>query len=266
MIAGDLFDSARPDDNTLASAIAQLRRLKVPAVLLPGNHDRPNPRSGYPYAELRSRCHNVRVFLQPEPAAFEFPGLGLVVYGRAGAHDPRTSPLLGFEKRPGFSFHVIMAHGSYVIPGLTKPKRFPIDDKDLAACFADYVALGDWHGCREVRTARPAAWYSGGPEPLKFGEDAAGFVLEVRLGDGPEGVRVVPRRVGEARARAEELDLSGLHGPEDVHAVLAGMKDRTLMLELRLRAVGLEFNGVYPEVGCKVGSGDRQTGPSERLR
>jgi len=92
----------------LAFAIAQLRRLKVPAVLLPGNYDRPEPRSAYPYAELAAHSPGAWVFLRPEPEAFEFPDLDLVVYGRAGSPDPRISPLTDLERRPGFSFHSTM--------------------------------------------------------------------------------------------------------------------------------------------------------------
>ncbi len=237
VIAGDLFDSGRPDQDTVGFAAAQLRRLQAPAVLLPGNHDRPDPRSGYPYAELAARCPTARVFLRPEPEAFPFPDLDLVVYGRAGAPDPQTSPLAGFEQRPGFSFHVVVAHGSYAIPGRTDPTRFPIREEDLVASFADYVALGDWHSCRMVREARPAAWYSGAPEPLKCGEVGAGFFLEVVLDGSPGRVQVRPREIGEAKARADELDLSGLSGVDEIHAALAARRDPTLLLEVRLKGL-----------------------------
>ncbi len=236
IVAGDLFDSRRPDHDTLGFVIAQLNRLRIPAVLLPGNHDRPIPGSGYPYGEIACRCNHVRIFQGAEPEAFEFPDFDLVIYGQ-GVPDSQTPPLAGFRPRSGYSHHVIVFHGPYAISDRAYPNRPSIRDDDLASTFADYVALGDWHSCCQVWPCRPVAWYSGAPEPIKFGEVGAGFFLEVALGEGPEGVIVRQIEIGEARARYEELDISRAVGLEEVHAVLARLRDPRLILELKLKGL-----------------------------
>ena len=68
-----------------------------------------------------------------------------------------------------------------------------IDLARLPAGTFDYIALGDWHGAKQVG---PNAWYSGTPEADRFarGADyAAGNILAVTAGRGqPPTVKTIP--------------------------------------------------------------------------
>src|ERR1700761_3903800 len=52
VIAGDLFDNARVAAETVEATIAQLGRLTMPVVVIPGNHDCVDERSIYLRADL----------------------------------------------------------------------------------------------------------------------------------------------------------------------------------------------------------------------
>ncbi len=58
----------------------------------------------------------------------------------------------------------------------------------------DYLALGDWHGLREV-DAR--TWYSGTPEPERFKDNGAGHVLIADLAGPGEKPVVTPHPIGQ---------------------------------------------------------------------
>ena len=60
----------------------------------------------------------------------------------------------------------------------------------------DYIALGDWHGLKEVE---PHIWYSGTPEPDRFPRAAdyrSGLALEVQLQRG-QPAEVTPHPTGQ---------------------------------------------------------------------
>ena len=43
---------------------------------------------------------------------------------------------------------------------------------------SDYLALGDWHGCKQINAR---TWYSGTPEPDRFRDNGAGQALVVDI-------------------------------------------------------------------------------------
>ncbi|MDO9461973.1 MAG: DNA repair exonuclease, partial [Alphaproteobacteria bacterium] len=77
----------------------------------------------------------------------------------------------------------------------------PIAPDRAARARLDYLALGDWHGCKRIDER---TWYSGTPEPDRFKDNGAGQCLLVEI-DGPGAVpRVTPRATATYRWRQIE--------------------------------------------------------------
>ena len=181
VVAGDLFDSPQPTQSTVASACSAIGELGVPVYAIPGNHDHGGAGSLWTEAffkrESASLAPNLKILLEECPLttdeAILFP---CPLVRRQSAYDPTTwlRDAALFEAIPTDRPRVVVAHGSVQDFGPAA-----IDDEDLAGAgqpnlieldrlpvdAIDYVALGDWHGTKEVgRTA----WYSGTPELDRF--------------------------------------------------------------------------------------------------
>ena len=62
IIAGDLFDHNRVNDNLVSFAVEQLQRLPMYVIILPGNHDCLAPGSAYLRTHLWENCANALSF------------------------------------------------------------------------------------------------------------------------------------------------------------------------------------------------------------
>ncbi|HEY5046885.1 MAG TPA: hypothetical protein VII49_02560, partial [Rhizomicrobium sp.] len=99
-----------------------------------------------------------------------------------------------------------LAHGSIpsLLPGQSDAKN-PIAEDRAERARLDYLALGDWHGTREIT---PRTWYSGTPEPDRFRDNDPGNALIVTL-DGRGMAPVVEKiAVGHYRWIVMEQEIS----------------------------------------------------------
>jgi hypothetical protein len=108
-----------------------------------------------------------------------------------------------------------------------------ISDVRVVRARLDYLALGDWHGTREIG---PAIWYSGTPEPDRFRSNDAGNALIVTI-DAPGALPRVERvRVGYYHWR-ESTVTCGMGGDHDpaaaieavIGAIASEARERTLL-------------------------------------
>jgi DNA repair exonuclease SbcCD nuclease subunit len=195
LVAGDLFDSAHVTKATVSAACSAIGCLKVPVIAIPGNHDHGGPGSIWEQEfflrEQQQLAPNFQVLLKPEPlildSAVIFPAPLLrrhepgdpAAWIRQAALDPSLP-----SDRP----RLVLAHGT--IQGFGSQQNDEedapaavnwIDLSSLSLDAIDYIALGDWHGTKQVG---PKAWYSGTPEMDRFpkgeGNDP-GNVLKVTL-------------------------------------------------------------------------------------
>lgn len=209
LVAGDLFDSSQATKATVSAACAAIGSLGVPVFVIPGNHDHGGPGSIWEQEffqrEQQQLAPNLRVLLRPEPLVLDqvilFPAPLLrrqdpgdpTAWIRAAAEDPALPDLprivLAHETIQGFGSTQEDDDG---VPGVMNW----IDLPRLPAESLDYIALGDWHGTKDLGAK---AWYSGTPEIDRFpkgeGNDP-GHVLKVTVSRGQ------PPRVEKIRSGA----------------------------------------------------------------
>jgi len=218
VVAGDLFDSPTPDKSTVSEACAAIGKIGVPVFAIPGNHDHGGPGTFWeqPYfrEEREALAPNLSVLL--ESGIVEIPGgwlLASPLVRRQTMEDParwmQEVDWAGIDDRP----RIALLHGTtqgFVTPDTeeeestghtTATNRIVLSALPEQAL--DYVALGDWHGCKQVGEK---AWYAGTPEYDRFakGEEyEAGHLLMVEVAR-----RGVPRveRVKVARLGWHRID------------------------------------------------------------
>ncbi|TAK28661.1 MAG: DNA repair exonuclease [Chloroflexota bacterium] len=230
LVAGDLFDSNSPSQDTVDLVQSQLQRLTMPVFLLPGTHDCFDNASVY--RRLRLPESNVFLF-QGSRTSVPLDSLGLTVHARANhTKTSSASPLSGLEANPSTRFNVALAHGSLRMPGTVED--FPLTERDVAAARMDYVALGHWHSYQTCFGGK--ACYSGPPELLDAG-GGQGQVLLVELDGGPPKTTRCP--VGKRRYEKMELRLDEVAGTGDIQTRVRVLRDPDLVL-------GLTLNGLRP--------------------
>ncbi|MFY8149725.1 MAG: metallophosphoesterase family protein [Prochlorococcaceae cyanobacterium] len=210
-VAGDLFDSHQPTRADVSAACSAIGALELPVLVIPGNHDHGGAGSLWQESYFRQECQqlapNLTVLLQHEPFELERLGLSGVLLPcpllrRAEPVDPtawlRRLDFSPWRDQP----RLVLAHGSIQGFGGDDGNDSGADSDDenppaatnridldaLPAGAIDYVALGDWHGLKQVG---PQAWYAGCHEMDRFPRSAdyrSGQVLLVTLqrGAAPE--------------------------------------------------------------------------------
>ncbi len=211
VVAGDLFDSNTPDRATVAAACSAIGALEVPVYVIPGNHDNGQPGCVWSqsfYREQRSQlAPNLHILLESTPVEVD----GAMLYPcpllrRSQTEDPTAWLRDGeiFADAPADKPRIVLAHGSTQNFSGTQddedelgPSMSNLIDLDrLPMSEIDYVALGDWHGTKEIRDK---AWFSGTPENDRFqkGEsNQPGHVLVVGVTHGDLPAVEVVRTAG----------------------------------------------------------------------
>lgn len=197
LVAGDVFDAQTVSDRTIRRVFHAMAGYTGPWVMLPGNHDAALAESVWTRARrLKAVPENVHLALEAGVISLEEQGLAVLTAPLTQRHtySDLTEPFGQWETGPGL-LRVGIAHGSVqgVLPDDIDATN-PIAPDRVALANLDYLALGDWHGAREID---PRTWYSGTPEPERFRNNDAGYVLEVNI-DGP-GARPVVTRHETAR-------------------------------------------------------------------
>jgi DNA repair exonuclease SbcCD nuclease subunit len=182
LLVGDTFESHRVPDSVLDRAASVIADAGVSVVLLPGNHDPAIPEAIYRRG-LLATVGNLHVLGVTHEDAVDFPDLGLEVWGRAHRDYGDMVPLAAIRPRRT-RWQIALAHGHYD-PAADR-SVFPraswlINDEEIAATQADYVALGHWNRAVKVGNGGVAAYYSGSPE-------YAGTINVVRLTSAGEVV------------------------------------------------------------------------------
>ncbi len=231
LVAGDVFDAQGVSDRTVLRLFQGMEAFRGPWVLIPGNHDAGLAESVWTRAHrLGAIPPNVQVCLCPEPLVFEACAVAILPAPLTQRHTYRdcTAWFDDAVTPPGLS-RIGIAHGS--VQGILSPEidsANPIAAGRAASARLDYLALGDWHGTRQI-DAR--TWYSGTPETDRFRNNDSGQALVVEIAHPGAPPQVRPVATGRYRWRTLERelrvagDLDGLTrefdalGPDDVVAL-----------------------------------------------
>lgn len=199
LVAGDVFDAQTVADRTIRRLFNAMKGFAGLWMIIPGNHDAALAESVWERAKrLDAVPDNVHLALQP--GVFEWPDLGLAVLAapltQRQTHHDLTDWFDSAQTREGL-VRIGLAHGSVqgiLADGIDSPNPIAADRAQRAAL--DYLALGDWHGCKQV-DAR--IWYSGTPEPDRFKNNDSGKVLLVDLPAAGQVPVVQQHDVGQYR-------------------------------------------------------------------
>jgi DNA repair exonuclease SbcCD nuclease subunit len=209
VVAGDFFDANTIEDDVITRACRRLSSVDVPVYILPGNHDfAAGPASVYERSTFeRHQPGHVTVLDSDEPQAVgdgEAVLLPAPIRRRNELGDPTShfGSDLGREEAPD-AIRVGVAHGGVVdFEGGEASSR--IDPERVEAAELDYLALGDWHGKKEVRDR---VWYSGTPEPDSFKQNGPGYVLDVEIEEPGADPVVEPVETAQTRWIRKKIDI-----------------------------------------------------------
>jgi DNA repair exonuclease SbcCD nuclease subunit len=210
LVAGDLFDSSQATKATVSAACSAIGSLRIPVFVIPGNHDHGGPGSIWEQEffkrEQEQLAPNLRILLTPEPVILDtaviFPA---PLLRRHESSDP-TAWIRDAIENGEFPEHlprIVLAHGT--IQGFGSSQQ---DDEDQSTVTnwidlsrlpmdeIDYIALGDWHGTKQVG---PKAWYCGTPEIDRFPKGESndpGNLLQITITRGgiPHVVKIPSSR------------------------------------------------------------------------
>jgi DNA repair exonuclease SbcCD nuclease subunit len=198
LVAGDLFDAPTPSSSDVSAVCAGLGAMGVPVLVIPGNHDHGGPgsvwHSSFFAEERQRRCPNLQVLLERRPLELEQAVvLPCPLLRRRESSDPCAwLQQVNWSELPADKPRLVLAHGAVQgFAGSDLELASDADDDNPPSAHnllqiqapwsreIDYVALGDWHGLKQVTDQ---CWYSGTPEPDRFPRSStyvSGRVLEV---------------------------------------------------------------------------------------
>jgi DNA repair exonuclease SbcCD nuclease subunit len=194
LVAGDVFDAQTVSDRTIRRVFNATKGFSGPWVMLPGNHDAALAESVWTRARrLGAVPANVHLVLEPGVFDLEPQGLSILCapLTQRNTYGDLTEPFGGYESPEGFP-RIGLAHGS--VQGLLSDdidSTNPIAPDRAEASRLDYLALGDWHGTKQINER---TWYSGAPEPERFRNNEAGnaLIVEVSETGAPPAVTCIP--------------------------------------------------------------------------
>jgi DNA repair exonuclease SbcCD nuclease subunit len=223
LVAGDVFERNEVGDQLIRETLAAMRQVKIPWLLLPGNHDPAGPASVWDRIGRIGCPEHVHLLHSTEPVLLADGGLAVLPAPLTRKHQ-FTDPTEGFGQQvtSQAAVRVGLAHGSLrnrLAPAAEQHNM--ISDTRADEGHLDYLALGDWHSCKEVA---PRTWYAGTPEPDDFDQDS-GAVLIVEL-RGPGVAPTVERvQVGSYRWHNLRAQLQSPGAVEQLRACLASVTE-----------------------------------------
>ena len=233
LVAGDVFDAQGVADKTVHRLFNCLAAFKGAWVLIPGNHDAALAESVWTRAvRLKAVPPNAHLCLTPEPLVLESLGFVLLPAPLTQRHTHSDlTEWFASAPVPTDLFRVGLAHGSVqgiLADGIDSSN--PIAAGRAEQSGLDYLALGDWHGTKQV-DAR--TWYSGTPETDRFKANDSGQALVVVLPERGALPVVTTVATGQYRWQQDEVDLQV---PSDVEALLHRLTGLTVndVLDMRL--------------------------------
>ncbi len=236
VIAGDLFDSFRPQPDLVARVKSLLENAAnegIPIILISGTHDSHRySRSVY----RREKFPGVDILLDNGATICKrLSGRDVYFYGFTGGTEA-VDRSGAFRRNDKEGIHVALVHGSVTeAEHWSKSSRdFSLRPRDLEQSGFDYVALGHHHNFKEFRCGSVTAVYPGTLEGLKFGENGDRHATISEVGETTaniEKIRINRRTLTEV---AVNLSTDGIESNETLAEALRKYSDPSVLLKATL--------------------------------
>lgn len=179
LLAGDLFDSASVDPDTVRALLRACSACRAEIFIAPGNHDFCTSASPY-HTEVWPE--NVHIFTSHTIDCVELPRLGCRVFGAAFTASTAPALLDGFHAPRDGTLNLMVLHGDAVTAA--SPYN-AISQSQIAASGLDYLALGHIHAQSGLLRAGDTAYaWPGCPMGRGFDELGQKGVYLGTLHDG----------------------------------------------------------------------------------
>jgi Calcineurin-like phosphoesterase len=184
LVAGDLYDHDGLGDRTLFQPLERMRGLDgITWHIIPGNHDADQPNGIWDRLVRHGLPANVCLHLEPKPCPIAQDDAWLLpspLRRRQTLVDP--SAWMNNAATPDGAIRIGLAHGSIKQFGsVDRSQGNYIDPARPKEARLDYLALGDWHGQRQIGQR---CWYAGTPEPDDFDQPEGAVLLVEIAGPG----------------------------------------------------------------------------------
>ena len=234
LVAGDVFDAQAVSDRTIRRLFNALQAYAGPWIMIPGNHDAALAESVW------TRAHRLGAVppgahLLLEPGVRAYPEQGFAVLAAPLTQRQTHGDLTAwFDTAPTADglVRIGLAHGSVqgiLAEDIDSPNPIAADRAQRARL--DYLALGDWHGFKQIDAHTV---YSGTPEAERFRDNGSGRVVQVDIPRAGEPPEVTPLEIGRYRWLAWDETLTVASDLDLLLGRLAGLPADTV-LDLSLR-------------------------------
>lgn len=207
LVAGDVFDAQTVSDKTIRRLFGAMAGFEGPWVMIPGNHDAALAESVWTRAaRMNALPANLILCTRSEVVLLNDVQLALLPAPLTQRHTFKDlSSWFDDAATPTGYYRVGLAHGSVegiLDEDIDSPNPIAADRAEQA--HLDYLALGDWHGQKEIT---PRCWYSGTPEPDRFRQNESGSALLIELDAPGAQPRVTPLPTARYRWRQHHQEL-----------------------------------------------------------
>lgn len=203
LIAGDLFDSVRVDQQLLSEVQDMLGKSGVYVYIAPGNHDPATPDSSYVASKWPENVHIFTKGLE----CVEIPETGAYIWGLGFNHSIEAECLLPeFTPNDG-KINILLMHCEVVPDGTAESRYNPITHERLVSLGMDYCALGHIHKTSAVSYGEHMYCNPGCPSARGFDEPGDHGVYAGYVGRGFSNMSFVS--TNRRRYYTEKIDVSG---------------------------------------------------------
>ncbi len=213
IISGDLFDTPYPSQTAIdivKKGIKKLEEKGIYTVIIPGNHDYLAAGSVYLSPEFSEGLNKLILFNNPKEIRRDIVDLNLSLYAKPNdTSKSLKSPIVSNDEveqsKNEFDaqYKICIAHGSYEMGN--GEMNYPIKKEDIANSKFDYIALGDWHGTKDVSHQDHKAFYPGSLEPLAIDQKSSGKALLVTV---EKTTTVEEIQIGKINCEKLEIDIT----------------------------------------------------------
>ena len=221
LVAGDVFDSQTVAYRPIRKLFNAIQGFPGPWIMIPGNHDAALTESVWTRAaRLGALPANLHLALQGKVLDFSALGFSALTAPLTQRHTYNDlTEWFDEAPTPPGNVRIGVAHGS--VQGVLAEdidSANPIGAQRSERAKLDYLALGDWHGCKQIDDR---TWYSGTPEPDRFKGNEPGYALLVEIGARSAAPSVTRLETGQFNWQAWEQTVAVASDVDEFIARLA---------------------------------------------